>query len=61
MKEIVYLYKLDKEMLLEKESEIFRLLPKWRQEKAEKLKNEEARLQSISAGAVRQHLTAEAD
>ncbi len=52
MKEIVYLYKLDKEMLLEKESEIFRLLPKWRQEKAEKLKNEEARLQSISAGRV---------
>ena len=53
MKEIIYLYKLDdKEMLLEKESEIFRLLPKWRQEKAEKLKNEESRLQSIAAGRV---------
>ena len=50
MQEKVYIYKVDKDALLREESHLLRLLPEWRKEKAERLKNEMARLQSIAAG-----------
>ena len=50
MKEKVYLYKIDKEIMLREESKIFGLLPEWRKEKAQKIKPQDSRLQSIAAG-----------
>lgn len=50
MKEIVFIHKIENEVMLREESEIYRLLPKWRREKADRLKVESARLQSIAAG-----------
>ena len=46
----IYIHKINKEMLLREESEIFRLLPEWRKEKVQKLKVESSRLQSLAAG-----------
>ena len=48
--EKIYIHKINKEMLLREESEIFRLLPEWRKEKVQKLKVESSRLQSLVAG-----------
>ena len=48
--EKIYIHKINKEMLLREESEIFRLLPEWRKEKVQKLKVESSRLQSLAAG-----------
>ena len=46
----VYLYKLDKMKMLSEESSLIELLPKWRKEKAEAIRNEDSRFQSIAAG-----------
>lgn len=46
----VYLYKLNSDVMLREESEIFGLLPRWRQDKAIRYKVDLARWQSIAAG-----------
>ncbi|SER13645.1 4'-phosphopantetheinyl transferase superfamily protein [Lachnospiraceae bacterium NE2001] len=50
MKIKTYVGKIDKEQILREESELIRLLPDWRKEKALALKNDGARAQSIAAG-----------
>ena len=50
MKQRIFILKLDREQILKEESQLMGLLPLSRQEKAEKLKNDGAKAQSIAAG-----------
>ena len=48
--EQVYIYRMNYDELSKEKSELLELLPEWRKAKAEKIKNEPAKLQSIAAG-----------
>ncbi len=50
MKDFVFIYKMEKEISREEEISLMEELPLWRKERTGKMKNHEARLQSLMAG-----------